>query len=154
MVLEKTVLVILTTALPISELRGGIPLALSFGFNPISAFLLTVFINSILFFPIFFGLKLFYENFLSRIKIFRKYLERVRIRGEPLINKYGVIGLAIFVSLPLPMSGVYSGSVLSWLLGFSWKKAFFAIMIGVVTSGLIVLGMTLGVFTSIAFLTK
>lgn len=152
--LEKTGLVILTTALPILELRGGLPLALSLGFNPVSALLLTVFINSLLFFPIFFGLKFFYENWFSRIKFANRIIERIRKKGSPYVEKYGLAGLTIFVAIPLPMSGVYSGSILGWLIGLGWRKAFLAVALGAFIAGLIVLGVSLGVFESLAWILK
>lgn len=152
--IEKIGLVILTTALPILELRGGLPLALSLGFNPISALLLTVLINALLFFPIFFGLKAFYDMSFSKIKFVNRIIERVRKKGSPYVKKYGLIGLTIFVAIPLPMSGVYSGTILGWLLGLEWRKAFLAIALGALIAGLIVLGASIGIFTSFALLLK
>lgn len=152
--LEKTGLVILTTALPISELRGGLPLALSLGFSPVSALLLTVFVNSLLFFPIFFGLEFFYDNWISKIKFVSRIIERIRKKGSPYVKKYGLLGLTIFVAIPLPMSGVYSGTILGWLIGLGWKRAFPAIALGAFIAGFIVLIASLGVFKSLAWILR
>lgn len=144
--IEKIGLIIITTALPILELRGSIPLALSLGLNPVLTLLLTVFVNSLLFFPIFFGLKAFYDVLLSKIKFSNRIIEGVRRRGSPYVEKYGLIGLTIFVAIPAPFTGVYSGTILGWLLGLEWKKAFLAIALGAFIAGLIVLSASLGLF--------
>jgi len=146
--------VVLTTALPILELRGGLPLALAQGFNPISALLLTVFVNVILFFPIFFGLKFFYERWFSKIKFVNRIIERVRKRGEPYVKRYGLIGLTLFVAVPLPMSGVYSGTILGWFMGLEWKRSFLAIALGALTAGLIVLTISLAAIESLSWIIK
>ncbi len=141
--------VILTTLTPVSELRGGIPLGLHLGLNPILTFLITVFFNCLIFFPVYFGMKLCYKNWLSKIDIFNKYLNRVRKKGEPYVKKYGLIGLVLLVAIPLPFTGAYSGSFLSWLLGVKWKRAFFAVIIGVLIAGTIVSSISLGLFNLI-----
>lgn len=147
--MERTGLVILTTLLPISELRGGIPLGIALGLDPLSTFLIAVSINSMLFFPIFLGLKLLYSRFLSRLSFFHTYLERVRTRGKPWIDRYGYFGLTLFVGIPLPMTGVYTGTALAWLLNMELRKAFLCIGLGVIMAGIIVLLTTLGVITGV-----
>jgi uncharacterized membrane protein len=51
----------------------------------------------------------------------------------------------LLVAIPLPFTGVYTATILSWLLGMNWKKAFPAIALGVPIAGIIVLLVTLGV---------
>jgi uncharacterized membrane protein len=144
--MRSIALVIAVTLSPISELRGGIPLGvLVFGLDPLLVFLVAIIANAVLFFPIFFGLRLFYDRFLSRFQLFNRYLENVRKRGKPKVDKYGFLGLTLFVAIPLPVTGVYTATFLSWLLAMDWKKAFPAIALGVVIAGVIVLLATLGV---------
>jgi len=142
---EKIAQVLLTTVLPISELRGGIPLGISFGLDPLFTYFITVIANILIFFPIFFILRLFYDKLLYRIPLFDKYLNLVRKRGEPVVEKYGFLGLALFVAIPLPITGAYTGTILAWLIGMDWRKAFPAVALGVVIAGGIVLLITLGV---------
>ena len=52
-----------------------------------------------------------------------------------MIERYGPIGLALFVAVPLPITGAWTGSAAAYLLGFSFKKAFPAITIGVLIAG-------------------
>jgi uncharacterized membrane protein len=141
----KIAWVLLTTILPISELRGGIPLGISLGLNPWFTFFIAVIANALIFFPVFFALRLFYDKLLFRIPLFNKYLDSLRKRGKPKIEKYGFWGLFLFVAVPLPFTGAYTGTILAWLLGMDWEKAFPAVALGVVVAGIVVLLITLGV---------
>ncbi len=145
MMTQEIALTLLLTVLPISELRGGIPLGISLGLDPLFTFFIAVIANALMFFPIFFGLRLFYDKLLYRIPLFNKYLDSVRKRGKPKVDKYGFWGLTFFVALPLPITGVYTGTALAWLLGTDWRKAFPPIGIGVIIAGVIVLLGALGV---------
>jgi uncharacterized membrane protein len=136
---------LLATISPISELRGGIPLGIHAGLPPWSVFLIAVIANSLIFFPVFFALRLFYDKFLFRIPLFNKYLYSLRKRGKPIVDKYGFWGLTLFVAIPLPFTGAYTGTILAWLLGIDWKKAFPAVGLGVVIAGVVVLLITLRV---------
>lgn len=141
---NPTGLVALTAMMPLAELRGGIPLGIALGMDPVSAFVFAVIFNVLVFFPVYFGMKLFYERVFSKLHVFNKYLNKVRKSGKPYVEKYGIAGLAAFVAVPLPMTGAYSGAFLAWLLNMEWKKSFLAVAIGVAVAGIIVLGVSLG----------
>ena len=143
--LEKIGKTLLATVLPISELRVGIPLGISQGLDPVFTFFMVVIVNALMFFPIFFVLRLFYDKLLYRIPLFNRYLGNLRKRGKPKVDKYGFLGLTLFVAVPLPVTGVYTATILAWLLGMDWKKAFPPIGLGTVIAGIIVLLITLGV---------
>jgi len=146
-VTKEIALTLLTTVLPISELRGGIPLGVSLGLDPLFTFSIAIIANALMFFPIFFALCLFYDKLLSRIPLFNKYLDILRKRGKPKVDKYGFWGLIFFVAIPLPITGVYTGTALAWLLDMDWKKAFPAVGLGVIVAGVVVLLITLGVIS-------
>jgi uncharacterized membrane protein len=135
---------VLVTASPISELRGGIPLGISLGLDPWFAFVVAIAVNALIFFPVFFVLRLFYDKFLFRIPLFGRYLNGLRQRGKPVVDKYGFWGLFLFVAVPLPFTGAYTGTILAWLLGVDWKKASPAVGVGVLVAGIIVFLITLG----------
>ncbi len=144
--IQKIAVVLLVTVSPISELRGGIPLGiLYYGLDPLLTFFVAVAANTLVFFPVFFILRLFYDKVLSRIQIFNRYLDSLRKRGKPTVDRYGFLGLALFVAIPLPLTGAYTGTILAWLLGMDWRKAFPAVALGVVVAGIVVLLITLGV---------
>src|SRR3972149_935756 len=147
---REIALTLLATVLPISELRGGIWLGIvTFGLDPLLIFLMAIIANALIFFPVFFILRLFYDKVLFRIPLFDKYLDNLRKRGKPKVDKYGFWGLVLFVAVPLPFTGAYTGTILAWLLGMDWRKAFPAIGLGVIVAGIIVLLITLRVTSAL-----
>ena len=133
-------------ASPISELRGAIPWAiLKYHFPWYYAFLLAVIGNLL---PVPFIL-LFLDTFsrlLSKVGIFEKMLhwlfERTRRRGK-IITRYKRIGLALFVAIPLPVTGAWTGSLAAVLFGLKFKQAFLSISVGILIAGVIVTCATL-----------
>ncbi|NWF77538.1 MAG: small multi-drug export protein, partial [Chloroflexi bacterium] len=82
--IEKVAWVLLATVSPISELRGGIPLGiLKYELDPLFIFCIAVVANALIFFPVFFALRLFYDKVLYRIPLFDRYLDNLRKRGKP-----------------------------------------------------------------------
>jgi uncharacterized membrane protein len=151
---EKAGMVALANLLPTTEQIGGITLGLSLGLDPATVLITSLLVNCLLFLPVYFGLKFFYKRFLSKIKLFEKYLERTRSKGKPYIDKYGVLGLTLFVALPTPLTGTYTASVLSWFLDLDWKKSFIAISIGSVIGALVIFFGYLGIFNFLKIIFK
>lgn len=120
-------------------------MGIGLGLDPVLVFSVAVVANILIFFPIFFGLRLFYGSVLSRIPLFDKYLNALRRRGRPKVERYGLWGLLFFVAIPLPITGVYTGTALAWLLEMEWRKAFVPIGVGAIIAGIIVLLGTLGI---------
>lgn len=140
--------VALITLIPWIEVRGSIPVGIGLGLDPWLVFLTAAIFNILIFFPIFFGLKFIYK-FLKRWGFFERIVTKVRKKGEPYIKRYGVIGLAIFIGIPLPGTGVYAGTLLAWLLDVEWKKAFIAAAIGVIIAVSIIFVASMGVFSAL-----
>jgi uncharacterized membrane protein len=138
--IPKETVVMIVGALPISELRGAIPLALSFGIPLVKAFWLSVLGNSIIIAP---ALFLFepVSNRLRKFKIWARFFdwffERTRRNAES-VQKYEALGLAIFVAIPLPMTGAWSGVIAASLFKIKFRYAFISIVLGVIGAGLIV----------------
>jgi uncharacterized membrane protein len=137
---------IILSMLPVSELRGGIPYAILNGINPITAFLLAVLANILIIPIIFFFLDNIHE-FLLNIKPYKKafnfYIER---KVEKVRRKYENVGLVIlflFVAIPAPGTGAYTGVLLSWFFELDRKKSFATIALGVITAGIITTILTL-----------
>ncbi len=132
------------------ELRGSIPLGVGLGIHPLLVFGITVVTNCALVPPYLLFLDLFYDRFLSRWSWFRRLMvERVRVKGEGLITRYGVVGLALFVAVPLPGTGAYSGATLAWLVGMDRRKSTLAVAAGVVIAGVLVTLAATGVFAAL-----
>lgn len=123
------------TVVPWIELRGAIPWAVQQGDH---AYLpLIIVTNCLVFFPAYFILQAVYRLVPATSWLHHK-LERIRERAKPLVDRYGFLGLALFVAVPLPGTGAYAGSCAGWLLGMEWKRSFVAVSLGVVAAGLIV----------------
>ena len=132
---------IVLSILPISELRGGIPFALQHGFNPVIAYFVCVATNIMAFPIVYFFLEILHPVF-SKIKIYNNLFDKIvvntRKKVEKSIEKYGFWGLMIFVMIPLPVTGAYSGTLASWLFNIDKKKSFLAVVLGVMIAGIIV----------------
>jgi uncharacterized membrane protein len=137
--------------LPISELRGGLPFALSQGLSPLKAYLISVAGNILPVFPLLLLLRKV-PVFLGRHKIAEKILnwtlERARKR-EDLVRRYGFGGLILLVAIPLPVTGAWTGVLVSFLLSLEIKYSFVGIGIGVCLAGIIVLLASLGLIKGI-----
>lgn len=141
--IPKEVIVMIAGALPISELRGAIPLALSFGMPLSKAFWLSVIGNISFIAPALF----LFEPVSGRLRKFKLWsgffdwlFERTKKNADT-IQKYEALGLAIFVAIPLPMTGAWSGVVAASLFKIRFRYAFMAIVAGVIGAGLIVAGL-------------
>jgi len=143
---DKILAVIVANFIPTTEQIGGISLGLALGLDPITVLLASLIVNCLLFFPIYFGLKFFYKRLLSKIKLFEKYLERVRNKGKPYVDRYGFFGLTLFIALPTPLTGTYTASILSWFLDLDWKKSFLAIALGSTIGALVIFFGYFGIF--------
>ena len=138
---EEILKVLLIAASPIVELRGAIPMAIiTFGFPWYHALLLAIIGNLL---PVPFIL-LFLDaatRLLSKVALFNRILnwlfERTRRRGR-IIERYKRIGLVLFVAIPLPVTGAWTGSLAAVLFGLNLRHAFLSIFIGVVIAGVIV----------------
>jgi uncharacterized membrane protein len=133
--------VILIAAMPVFELRGAIPYAVYKGFDPFTAFYLSVIGNMIPVIP----LLIFLEpvsNFLRRWKIWNIFFTwlftRTHRRHSARFEKYGSIGLAMFVGIPLPVTGAWTGCAAAFVFGFKFKNALIAIFAGVILAGMII----------------
>jgi len=148
MIPEIQVLILSMT--PISELRGAIPYGLTLGLPFWQVFLISFLGNLIpvVFLLLFLGRV---SNFLSsKFKIFEKFFhwlfKRTHGRVRPKIEKYGKIGLLIFVALPLPVTGGWTGSIAAFLMGFPFEVAFPLIVSGIFIAGTLVSLASIGGF--------
>ncbi len=154
--LPKELVTVIIGMIPIAELRGAIPWALA---NPPIGGGLTwpvacafaIFGNFIPVIP----LLLFFERvylFLSRWPIFERFFNwlfaRTRKKGK-MIERYEMWGLVVFVGIPLPVTGAWTGTLAAFLFGVKWYKAALAIMAGLFMSATIVTLLTLGILNII-----
>jgi uncharacterized membrane protein len=133
---------ILITFIPALELRMSIPYGiLILGVNVWLVFLVCVLANIILGIVVYFFLDKFVHIFV-KIKwvgnAYNKIVERTQKKIKKYVDKYGTWGLAVFIGIPLPLSGVYTGALGSYFLGIKYQKFIIAEIIGVVIAGVIV----------------
>ncbi|OQX29113.1 MAG: ligand-binding protein SH3 [Spirochaeta sp. LUC14_002_19_P3] len=132
----------LLTLLPIAELRGGLPFALIEGNIPwYLAYPYCVLVNALIA-PIAYlfldtAHKLFYKwGFYARL--FDRFIEQARKKLSAKVERWEFWGVAIFVGIPLPVTGAWTGTLGAWVLGLSRRQTMLAVLVGAAISGLIV----------------
>lgn len=133
---------------PILELRGGMIAARILDMNFIEAFVIC-FIGNMLPIPfiLLFIRKIF--KFMRRFKFFSKLVDKLEARSEKkkdTIVKYKEWGLLLFVAVPLPGTGGWTGSLIAALMDLRIKKCLPIISLGVFIAGLIMSFFTYGIF--------
>lgn len=141
---------LLYSAVPVTELRATIPLAITvWHLSPIKAMILAVIGNSLPILLVMFCLnkvvELSQKYSKAMTKIIEAVFQRTRRKTWQKFEKYGLIALFLFVAIPLPMTGAWTGSVAAWLFGVPPRKAFGPIFAGVVVAAIIVTLLTMGV---------
>ena len=157
---KQVLLLFAVTFLPLFELRASIPLGIlqgeihlplnyamsGMGLDWILVFTICVLANALL------GILLYpFINYwihtLEKIPFFgnfwKRKVEKVQKKIHPLVEKWGTFGVALFIAVPLPGSGSYSGAVGAYLLGMSYKRYILANFVGVFLAGCAVTALTL-----------
>ncbi len=140
--------VFLISMLPVIELRGAIPIGISLGLTPWEATTIS-FIGSMLPVPFILYMIISIFNYLQKTRLFKKLVNSLTdrsIKNREKIQKYGFWGLILVVAIPLPGTGVWSGSLAAALLGIRFKIAFPAILIGNLIAAIAVLSLSQGFF--------
>ncbi|MCZ7384899.1 MAG: small multi-drug export protein [Candidatus Methanoperedens sp.] len=142
--------VIIIAALPVAELRLSIPIAIlkppyGYGFDPLTAFVLSIIGNMLPVIPLLLYLEPV-SNYLRRWNTWDRYFtwlfNRTHHKHSGEFEKYGSIGLAVFVGVPLPATGAWTGCAAAFVFGFNFKNAFLAIFAGVLMAGIVVTVLT------------
>ena len=147
-IIIKYIGTIIISMIPIIELRGAIPIAVfSFHLTYFEAFILSVIGNCI---PIFFIVKYIKPlfNFFGRFKPFKKIIDYAtekankKIAENTKLQTATFFALYLFVAIPLPMTGAWTGSLIANFLDLPPKKSFLPLGLGVLTAGIIILTVT------------
>ena len=131
---------------PLGEAKVGIPFGLLKDLNPYMVLIVAIAAN-IMVYP----LMIFFLNsmngFLAKVLWYKKsaiwVAKRAKKGSKENLRKYDYFGLALFVMVPLPGTGVYAGTIAAYLFKMDYKKAFLANAIGITLSSLIVWSITL-----------
>ena len=143
--LGKCLFTMLVSMIPIIELRGGLPFGVALGLPYYLAFPAAV-IGNLIPAP-------FIIVYIRRIfELLRRYLpslnglidkleKKAHLKGKK-VQKYQYLGLWLFVAIPLPGTGAWTGSLAAAFLGMRLKKAMPAVVLGVLTAGCVMLALT------------
>lgn len=146
-------IVFFSAMIPVTELRGAIPLGFLLGLPAESAFLWALLGNIVpcLFIVWILGpisaLLMKYSSFFDRF--FTKLFKNTREKHTDKLSKYGAIILIVFVAIPLPGSGGWTGSLVAFLFGIPYWKAIGYISLGLTMAGIII---TMGITGVLSFI--
>jgi len=154
--MSNELIVFLLGVLPISEVRGAIPTGLALGMPLKKVLLISIAGNMVPVIPMLF----LFEPISKRLrdlrpfkKFFDWFFERTRRKAD-VIQKYEALGLAIFVGIPLPMTGAWTGCVAATIFKMKFRYAFLSIVAGILTAALIVTAVCLSGKSVFSFLIK
>ncbi len=131
--------------LPISELRGAIPFAVSKGIDWRFAYLYAAGLNALVAPVCWLFLSTFHKLFLRMDwyrSLFGRFVEKARLKVHAEVEKWGWLGIAAFVAIPLPVTGAWTGTIGAWVLGLGKRKTLAAVVVGVAVAGAIVTAVT------------
>lgn len=130
----------LISMVPVIELRGAIPIGMAAGVEPWVACVLSVLGNLLpVPFILLFIRKIFaWMRRFDRLRPIVEALERKADGKSDKVKKYELLGLFLFVAVPLPGTGAWTGSLIAALMEIRLKRAIPAIALGVITAGIAV----------------
>ena len=142
---------IILSILPISELRGGIPFAIANGVDPWTAFFVCVIANILIIPVLFLFLDYLHKHFM-KIGIYRKVVDGAIRRGRRKMErhigtKWEFIILFLFVGIPAPVTGGYTGTLISWVFKLKRRKSYLAIFCGIAMAGVLMTLASIGIFS-------
>ena len=138
---SNELVVLIISALPLIELRGALPIAINLFHMPwYYAFPLAV-IGNLLPVPFILLFLNTFSRLLNKIDTFQRILqwlfEHTRRWGK-IVERYERIGLTLFVAIPLPVTGAWTGSLAAVLFRLKFRHAFLSIFIGILIAGAII----------------
>lgn len=149
--LGKELIIFIISIMPVLELRGGLIAATLLKVPFFKAYIISI-IGNVLPIPL---VLLFLEkifDLLKRVKLTSKVinkLEKKILSKKGQIDKYGYFGLLLFVGIPLPGTGAWTGSALAVLLHLDRKKSFIYILLGVILASIIMSIFSYGILGNI-----
>lgn len=138
--IPKEMIVIFLAALPISEVRGAIPVGLAMKMPVLKVFLISLLGNALPVIPFLILLNPASEYIRQHTplkKFFMWFFERTK-RKAKIVQRYETWGLAVFVGIPLPMTGAWTGCIAASLFKLKFRYALFGVFCGIILASLIV----------------
>ncbi len=132
---------VVMSLLPFVENRGGIPVAIMSGIDPLTAWIISSSLSFLGGFVIYILLGRL-EPVLRKSPLsplFNRVVDRVREKGRRYIERFGGFALFFLVAIPFPGSGAYTGALFAYLFKISLKATVTGLLTGVLVSGLFIL---------------
>ena len=142
----KYLIVFIISLMPILELRGGLLAASLLGLDPIPAYIVCI-IGNLIPIPLILWFLDYVFAFLKKHNILTKFVSFCERKGNEKkgkIEKYGFWGLVLFVGIPLPGTGAWTGCLIATILRMDRKKAFLAATLGVLMASIIMMIISYG----------
>ena len=142
----KELIVFIISLMPILELRGGLIAASLMNLNPVSSYIISI-IGNIIPVPFILWLINYILDFMrnnKKLKKIAKWLDKKVEKHKGQIEKYGFWGLVLFVGIPLPGTGAWTGCLIAACLEMDRKKAFVAAMLGILIASIIMMFISFG----------
>jgi uncharacterized membrane protein len=143
--------------LPISELRGAIPFAVANGVPWYIAYPYAAALNALVAPACWIFLSTLHRLFLKMAwyeVFFNRFVERARKKLRGGVEKWGWIGIAVFVAIPLPVTGAWTGTLGAWVLGVGKRPTMIAVILGVFCAGALVTTVTILGIQALGFFIK
>lgn len=147
----KYLIIFLISILPILELRGGLIAAALLGVPPLAAYIICM-IGNLIPIPLILWFLDYVFDFMKKHNILKKFVlfcERKGNEKKDSIEKYGFWSLVLFVGVPLPGTGAWTGCLIATMLRMNKKKAFLATLLGVVMASIIMMLVSYGLLANI-----
>ena len=141
----KYIKLMLLSMVPVIELRGAIPLGIAMDLNPVYVYISCLIGSSLVSIPVVLIFRQVIDFFRHR-KYFNIVIRWVDAKIESRAKKLkaaSILGLIVFVGVPLPTTGSWSGSALASILKMRIKDALFGVFIGNAIAGAVMLGVSL-----------
>ena len=142
---------LIVSMIPVIELRGAIPLGVGLGLSHFDAMWVSMLGNMLPVPFIILFIRPIFKWMTRKSEKLGRVVEKLEARAEgkwDKVHKYQFFGLAIFVGIPLPGTGAWTGALIAAVMDMRMRSALPSIALGVVIAGLLVTGITYG-FTSI-----
>lgn len=151
MIIRKIVFTILVSMIPAVEVKGAIPFGVALGLSPVVSYVAALVGSTFVVCFLAFVTNWFYRYCKER-KLFRRFIgwmDRMASNNHEKIKKFGPIAIFIYVAIPIPGTGTWTGSILAGVLNIKPKLIILSVFCGNMVAGLIMALASKGVFSVI-----
>lgn len=137
--------IMILSMIPVTELRGAIPIGIALDLNPIGVYIASVVGSTLVSIPLILTFR-HIIHFLRKIKICEGLVKKVDRKieiGMKKLKKISILGIVLFVGIPLPTTGTWTASAIASILKMRIKNALLGVLLGNMMSGIIVSAISL-----------